>query len=111
RLAPVKKLSTQRMTAPPANRRSHKCEPRKPAPPVISTRASICICPTTPLNCVNCSLQRLSLRDCTAATILPPLVSDNRDHSSKSCAARAHRFALRRFFDFLGEVLWEAIVF
>src|SRR5262249_48105937 len=44
RRAPVKKLSTQRTTAPSASRRPHKCEPRKPAPPVTSTRVSRCIC-------------------------------------------------------------------
>jgi hypothetical protein len=33
---------------PSASRRSHKCEPRKPAPPVTSTRVSRCICPADP---------------------------------------------------------------
>jgi hypothetical protein len=34
RRAPVKKLSTQRTIEPLASRRSQRCEPRKPAPPV-----------------------------------------------------------------------------
>src|SRR5271170_3936013 len=33
-LLPVKKLSTQRTSCPCARRRSQRCEPRKPAPPV-----------------------------------------------------------------------------
>src|SRR5689334_13273486 len=43
RCAPVKKLSAQRMTAPSASKRSQRCEPRNPAPPVIRTRFSRCI--------------------------------------------------------------------
>src|SRR5690242_21728413 len=38
RRAPVKKLSTQMTSQPSASSRSHRCEPRKPAPPVTSTR-------------------------------------------------------------------------
>src|SRR2546429_72540 len=34
-LVPVKKLSTQRTSCPAATRRSHKCEPSKPAPPGV----------------------------------------------------------------------------
>ena len=43
RRAPVKKLSTQTTIAPLASSRSQRCEPRKPAPPVTSTRFSRCI--------------------------------------------------------------------
>src|ERR1043166_6094513 len=35
---PVKKLSMHRTSCPSLSRRSHKCEPRKPAPPVTITR-------------------------------------------------------------------------
>ena len=38
---PVKKLSTQSTSCPPASRRSHRWEPRKPAPPVTSTRVGL----------------------------------------------------------------------
>src|SRR5713101_53611 len=34
RLEPVAKLSRQRTSCPPARSRSHKCEPKNPAPPV-----------------------------------------------------------------------------
>ena len=37
-LVPVKKLSTQSTSCPSASSRSHRCEPRKPAPPVTRTR-------------------------------------------------------------------------
>src|SRR5690348_12174350 len=40
RRVPVKKLSAQITVAPAASSRSHRCEPRKPAPPVTSTRVS-----------------------------------------------------------------------
>ena len=33
---PVKKLSTQIISLPFSSNLSHKCEPRKPAPPVMS---------------------------------------------------------------------------
>src|SRR4051812_6968666 len=36
-LAPVKKLSAQITSQPSASKRSTKCEPRNPAPPVTST--------------------------------------------------------------------------
>jgi hypothetical protein len=39
-LGPVKKLSKQTRSAPRAVRRSHRCEPRKPAPPVTRMRFS-----------------------------------------------------------------------
>src|SRR6266566_3840812 len=35
---PVKKLSRQSTSCPSANKRSHKCEPMNPAPPVTNTR-------------------------------------------------------------------------
>src|SRR5215469_2134299 len=38
RLLPVKKLSTQSTSSPSASRRSQRCEPRKPAPPVTRIR-------------------------------------------------------------------------
>src|SRR6266704_1738174 len=37
-LAPVKKLSTQMTSWPLPSRRSQRCEPRKPAPPVTKVR-------------------------------------------------------------------------
>src|SRR5947199_6757121 len=37
-LAPVKKLSTQMTSWPLARRRSQRCDPRKPAPPVTKER-------------------------------------------------------------------------
>src|SRR5215467_436316 len=43
RRVPVKKLSTQITSAPSPSNRSARCEPRKPAPPVIRIRASRCI--------------------------------------------------------------------
>src|SRR6516165_144018 len=43
RLVPVKKLSTQTTSPPRSSRRSHRCEPRNPAPPVTSMRFSRCI--------------------------------------------------------------------
>ena len=39
--APVKKLSTQTTSWPAASRRSHRWEPRNPAPPVTSTRVGL----------------------------------------------------------------------
>src|SRR5205807_4390879 len=36
--APVTKLSTQTSFQPSANKRSHRCDPRKPAPPVTTAR-------------------------------------------------------------------------
>src|SRR5262249_51308110 len=35
---PEMKLSTQRTSCPSARKRSHRCEPIKPAPPVINVR-------------------------------------------------------------------------
>ena len=40
-LLPVKKLSTQITSLPSCNNRSHKNEPRKPAPPVTRIRVGI----------------------------------------------------------------------
>ena len=40
---PVKKLSTHSTWHPAASKRSHKWDPRKPAPPVTSARRSKCI--------------------------------------------------------------------
>src|SRR5262249_9146246 len=40
---PVKKLSMQMTFAPCSSRRSHRCEPRKPAPPVTRIRFWMCI--------------------------------------------------------------------
>src|SRR5665213_4518824 len=40
---PLKKLSTQMTLAPWARSRSHRCEPRKPEPPVTRMRFSRCI--------------------------------------------------------------------
>src|SRR5215472_5988518 len=40
-LVPVKKLSTQRTSQPCSSRRSHRCEPMKPAPPVTRTRRRV----------------------------------------------------------------------
>ena len=37
-LLPVKKLSTHSTSLPAASKRSHRCEPRKPAPPVTNIR-------------------------------------------------------------------------
>jgi len=39
---PVKKLSAHRTSCPAASNCSHRCEPRKPAPPVMSTRLRKC---------------------------------------------------------------------
>src|SRR5215211_706800 len=47
---PLKKLSTQMTLAPSAKRRSHRCEPRKPEPPVTRTRLSRCIVIPRPAN-------------------------------------------------------------
>jgi hypothetical protein len=41
RRVPVKKLSTHRTSCPSAISLAHRCEPRKPAPPVTSTRLFI----------------------------------------------------------------------
>ena len=41
--APVKKLSTHKTWYPRAISRSHRWDPRKPAPPVTNTRCSKCI--------------------------------------------------------------------
>src|ERR1017187_3918810 len=43
RRAPVKKLSRQMISAPCDNKRSHKCEPRKPEPPVTKIRCCKCM--------------------------------------------------------------------
>src|SRR5712691_2037172 len=42
RRVPVKKLSTHSTSTPSASRRSQRCEPRNPEPPVTSTRSAIC---------------------------------------------------------------------
>src|SRR5262245_53957262 len=46
RLVPVKKLSRQMMSWPASIKRSHKWEPRNPAPPVIrmDLRSSVRVC-------------------------------------------------------------------
>ena len=38
---PVRKLSTQVTRCPSANSRSHRCDPRKPAPPVTTVRGCV----------------------------------------------------------------------
>ena len=38
----VRKLSMQMTSSPSARNRSQRCEPMKPAPPVMSTRAIVC---------------------------------------------------------------------
>src|SRR5262249_48739509 len=43
---PVKKLSRQMTSLPSVARRSHKCEPRKPAPPVTRIRFAILASPS-----------------------------------------------------------------
>jgi hypothetical protein len=40
-LRPVKKLSRHKISWPSLSSRSHKCEPRKPAPPVMRIRISV----------------------------------------------------------------------
>src|SRR5689334_18481951 len=40
-LVPVKKLSTHSTSLPASSRRSHRCDPMKPAPPVTSTRGRV----------------------------------------------------------------------
>src|SRR5262245_29430975 len=42
---PEKKLSRQRTLCPSAKSRSHRCDPKKPAPPVIRIAWSIPPCP------------------------------------------------------------------
>src|SRR5687768_16250789 len=69
---PVKKLSRQTTSQPSFSRRSHKCDPTKPAPPVTSTRLIFpprLIEPSAeahvPLRMVNCEL--MCQRDCSPA--------------------------------------------
>src|SRR5262245_44616859 len=71
RRAPVKKLSTHRTMAPSASSRSHKCEPRKPAPPVTKTRVSMCMQPPqVPLQvCNSLPGKTITAPDAVAATV------------------------------------------